>query len=519
MHSLMDSARTQPQVAAAAGDDSRELYVQGLLALRDGDPEDAASLLTRALRRRPEHPGMRRNLVRALLAAQRFEQVVIQANAALSASPNDAELHFARGTALNALGDHTRACVAFARAVALQPSHAPSYLNMGNAAADLDDLASAESLYRTAIRLDPALAEAHASLGYILTMTGQLDQATLACEAAIRLRPDFVQAHWNLAIAALLDGDLSRGFAEYEWRKRHPRYRAAFTDPDGCVWDGANAAGQTILVRAEQGFGDVIHFARYLPLIRDTGAIPLLACAPCLVPLMRSMPGVRVVSSADPLPPHDLWIDQLSLPRLFGTTLRTIPTPGPYLSADPGRVQAWRTRLAARRHGEKHPKRSRTIGIAFAGHPDHPGDRRRSIMPCLAAKLFDIPGLSFVNLQHGPSAAALGLPDLTPWMTDFGETAALIETLDLVITVDTSVAHVACALGKPVWIMLPHAPDWRWLQARPDSPWYRSARLFRQPAAGDWASVFQAVMRQLATTTQATAVNISQSPSAPLAQA
>lgn len=168
MHTVMDRAVAQP--SSPPTDDGRELYVQGLLALRDGEAGDAVSLLTRALRRQPAHPGMRRNLVRALLISEQHEQVVIHSDAALSATPDDGELHFARATALNALGQHARACAAFARSLALQPDHAASWLNMGNASADLDDLASAETLYRTALRLDPAMAEAHASLGYVLTM-------------------------------------------------------------------------------------------------------------------------------------------------------------------------------------------------------------------------------------------------------------------------------------------------------------------------------------------------------------
>ena len=523
MQNLADHAPAQPAAAPTTVDDGRDLYVQGLLALRDGHAQDAAALLTRALRRQPNHAGMRRNLVRALLVAEQFDQVLLHANAALSTTPDDAELHFVRGTALNALGDHTRACAAFTRAVSLQPGHAPTHLNMGNAAADLDDLTAAETHYRTAIRLDPALAEAYASLGHILTMQGRLAPATCACETAIRLRPDFAQAHWNLAIAALLEGDLPRGFAEYEWRKRHPRYRARHRALPGRSWDGTHAAGQTILVRAEQGFGDVIQFARYLPLIRDAGAVPLLACAPPLLPLILSMPGVRAVSSCDPPPPHDAWIDQISLARTFATTLHAIPSPGPYLSADPARIQAWHTRLAAQ-HPDWKPTgsdRRPTVGLAFAGNPDHRADRRRSIPSQRSAQLLDIPGLSFVNLQHGPSAVGLRLPDLTPWMTDYAETAALIANLDLVVTVDTSVAHLAGALGKPVWIMLPHAPDWRWLQHRSDSPWYRSAHLFRQPAPGDWTSVLGMVRRELqsarsaASNPHATAVSISQSRSAP----
>lgn len=486
MHTVMD----RPPALLAFAPETEEgqaLYVRGLLALRDGDAVDAVSLITRALRWQPANLGMRRNLVRALLLAERYPHVEIEADAALVRTPHDAELHFARGTALNALGRHSSACVAFARALSLRPGHAASWLNMGNASADLDDPAAAETMYLTALRLNPALAEAHASLGYILTMQGRLDEAKQACEAAIHLRPDFAQAHWNLAIATLLSGDLRRGFQAYECRKRVASYRADFPDLPGRLWDGSDPTGQTILVRAEQGFGDAIQFARYLPLILAAGGRPVLVCAPALVPLMRSMTGVEAVSCLDALPVYDRWIDQMSLPRVFGTTLETMPGAGRYLCADPNRVRAWRERLPE----------GRKVGIAFTGNPRHSGDRRRSIPADLGRSLCDIPGVSFINLQHGEAARGLGLPDLTPWMTDYARTAALIETLDLVVTVDTSVAHLAGALGKPVWILLPHAPDWRWLLGCTHSPWYDSVRLFRQTTAGDWAGVLADVVQIL----------------------
>jgi tetratricopeptide (TPR) repeat protein len=468
-------------------DDGRALYIQGLLALRQGDADRAVRLLGDALRVQPGHRGIGRNLVRALLAAGQFEAVLEQVCAALTVTPDVAELYFARGTALNALGHPARACAAFGRALSLRPDHAPSWLNMGNASADLDDLASAETLYRTAIRLDPALPEAHASLGHVLTMQGRIPDAIEACAAAIRLRPDFAPAHWNLAVAALLGGDLTRGFTAYEWRKRHDRYRADFPDLPGDLWGGSDITGKTILVRAEQGFGDTIQFARYLPLIRDTGATPILLCAGSLVPLFQSIDGVRAVSVADRLPAYDVRVDLMSLPHLFGTTLDTIPSPGAYLTADPVRTEVWRGRLPA----------GRRVGIAFAGHPGHPNDRRRSIQPEDAVRLLDVPGVSFVNLLHGPAAGGFGLTVLTPWLSDYADTAALIDALDIVVTVDTSVAHLAGALGKPVWILLPYVPDWRWLLGRTDSPWYRSARLFRQPVQGDWASVLARVRRDL----------------------
>ena len=490
MHGLMERAPAQSLAAPfeAPADDGQALYVQGLLALRGNRAEDAVALLTQALRRQPVHQGMRRNLVRALLVLERYEQVVLQANTALSHDPDDAELHFARGTALGELGQSSLACAAFSRALTLQPNHAPSWLNLGNASADQDDLQSAETLYRTAIRLDAALPEAHTSLGYVLTMQGRLPEAIATCEAAIRLRPKSAQAHWNLAVAALLAEDLPRGWQEFEWRKQHPRFQADFPDLPGPRWDGGDVAGRIILVRAEQGFGDVIQFARYLTMIRDRGGLPVLMCAPSLVGLIQSMPGVAAFARGEPLPRYDAWVDLLSLPLLFGTTLDSIPASDGYLAADPLRVQDWHERLPA----------GRKAGIVFAGNPQHSADRRRSVPLNLIDRLPNISGLSFVNLQHGPSAGGLPFLDLTRWMSDYAGTAALVANLDVVITVDTSVAHLAGALGKPVWIMLPHAPDWRWFLGRADSPWYRSARLFRQAAPGDWDSVLSRVIRELA---------------------
>ena len=461
------------------------LYVQGLSALRGGDLEEAIRLLTCALRRQPGHLGMRRNLVRALLRAERFEQVLIQANAALDIKPEDAELHFARGMALNALGQPSKASGAFAKALSLQPDHAESWLNMGNASAGLDNIEAAETMYRAALRLDPALAEAHASLGFILTRQGRLPEAIAACEAAIALRPGFAQAHWNLATGCLLAGDLPRGFAEAEWRKHHPRFRGDFPALPGPEWDGS--PGKTVLIRAEQGAGDTIQFARYLPSISERGCQPSIACAPALVPLLSSLPGVAAIAATDPSPSFDAWIDQMSLPRLFGTAIDNIPSPGQYLSADPTRVAAWQQRLAP----------GFRVGLALAGNPKHTGDKRRSVPFALADRLTGLPGFVFVNLQHGPMAADIGLPDLTGWLQDYTDTAALIQTLDLVVTVDTSVAHLAGSLGKRVWIMLPHAPDWRWMLGRTDSPWYRSARLFRQPSPGAWTAVLEDIGEQL----------------------
>ena len=235
------------------------------------------------------------------------------------------------------------------------------------------------------------------------------------------------------------------------------------------MWDGSDPRGRTILVRAEQGLGDTIQCARYLRLIRDAGGTPVLTCSPGLVPLRRSMDGVRAVTAGGPVPSYDARIDLMSLPGVFGTTLSDIPLAGGYLSADPVRVRDWSARLPP----------GRKAGVVFTGNPAHPDDGRRSIPLELVGSLPMIPGLSFVNLHHGPATGRLGLPDLTASMTDYADTAALLANLDVVVTVDTSVAHLAGALGTTALVLLPFAPDWRWMLDRSDSPWYNSLRLFR----------------------------------------
>jgi tetratricopeptide (TPR) repeat protein len=358
---------------------------------------------------------------------------------------------------------------------------------LANAQADLDDMEAAEELCRRAIRLDPNLPEAHASLGFILTTKGKLAAAIEACETAINLSPGFTQAHWNLAIAALLSGDLPRGFAAYEWRKRHLPYRGDFPNLTGPQWDGSDPTGRTILVRAEQGAGDVIQFARFLPSIREAGGAAILVCPSTVVPLIRSISGPDVISGNDPLPCYDAWIDLMSLPHVLGTTLGTLPGASGYLRADAERVAAWRDRLPV---GCK-------VGVVLAGNPAHPNDRRRSIPLHSVFPLPEIAGITFINLHHGAAARGLGLPDLSAQLTDYAETAALLENLDLIVTVDTSIAHLAGALGKPAWVLLPAAPDWRWLLERADSPWYASLRLLRQRRAGEWTDVLAQLMRTL----------------------
>jgi Flp pilus assembly protein TadD len=461
-------------------------YMAGLNQLRAGRIPDAVATFRDVLALDPAHAGARRNLIRALIAARDYEAVIAETSIALCQSPESAELHFLRGTAFNALFDPVQGRRALSTAVTLNPGLTPAWLNLGNTFVDTDDLATAEGHCRHALDLDPTLVEAHVSLGFILTTQGRLKEAIIALEEAIRIQPDNIQAHWNLATAALLAGDLPRGLKEYEHRKKHDLFRRDFINLPGPIWDGSNPGGRTILAHAEQGLGDTIQFARFLPLLARCGGRPILACEPSLILLLSKIAGVHVVSKFDPLPQYDAWIDQMSLPYAFGTTLDTIPSRGGYMTADPGLIAAHRSRLPP----------GRCIGLAWTGNPLHRNDQRRTPPMDAFTPLQALQHCHIVSLVPHRTLPGVALPPRP--LTDYAETAALIAALDLVITIDTSVAHVAGALGRPAWVLLPHAPDWRWLLGRSDSPWYDSVRLFRQPSPGDWRSVMARVVAALA---------------------
>ncbi|MGH7102153.1 MAG: tetratricopeptide repeat protein, partial [Acetobacteraceae bacterium] len=428
-------------------------------------------------------------LAASVLHGERPAEALAAAECAALAAPDLVEAEFLRAMALAGLGAGPAAIAGLERTIARDPTHAKAHLNLGNLLAEEDRLEEAEGSCRRAIALDPRLPEAHASLGYLLTAEGRLDEAIAACLSALALDPEFVQAHWNEGIARLLQGDYARGWEKYEARKGYERFIRLYPDPEGPIWQGEALAGRTILVHAEQGLGDTIQFARYLPLLAQAGAQVVLACDPALVPLMAGqpsalMPGLEaVVVRGSTLPPYDCWINQMSLPHRFATTLDSIPSPGRYLAADPERTRHFRERLP----------QGRRIGLAWAGNPLHSNDRRRSMPIGALAPLLAGSGASFVSLQSGARAAEVrefpGIRDFSAELADFAETAALIEALDLVVTVDTSVAHCAAALGKKTWILLPHAADWRWLVGRTDSPWYCSVRLFRQERPGAWDSL------------------------------
>jgi hypothetical protein len=334
------------------------------------------------------------------------------------------------------------------------------------------------------------MANAHVDLANVLQAKGLLDEAMAECRQSIALSPNLAAAHMELGLLHLQRGELLAGWAEYEWRWHltgEKLYRIDFPQP---YWFGAPLEGKRILLHAEQGLGDTLQFVRYAPLVAERGGRVILACQPEMMELMTSVKGVeQVVARLGPLPQFDTHCPLLSLPRLFQTTLETIPSATPYLFAEDTRRASWHTRLP----GDGRKK----IGLVWAGK-DWPNPNR-SISPEHLAPLQSVQNAWWCSLQKQDAGGPPGL-ELTDWtaeLKDFSDTAALIANLDLVVTIDSATAHLAGALGKPVWVLLPFMADWRWMQARSDSPWYPSMRLFRQNKAGDWTSAIADVVKEL----------------------
>jgi len=460
-----------------------------------GDAAGAARLCRASLAANPRALPPRLVLASALLASRDIAAALDEADAVLNMDLAVSVAHFVRGTALHELRRDSEAAASLQRAVELAPGDAKSWLNFGITLTALDKLDAALPALQRACALAPRSAEAHASLGTALVQCLRLPEAVVAYRTALRLRPDFADASWDLGFALLLGGDFVSGWAALRTRKPEEEQALAARGVTGAEWNGQDDAVETLLVVASQGLGDTIQFARYLPLLAAQGHRVLLACDPRLAPLLKTLKGVaEVIVPSDPLPPHDAWVAMSSLPRLFATTRFTIPSSASYLAPDPARVERWRAAIAT---GSAHGP---AVGLVWAGNPAHANNARRSMPQSALAPLLKVPGVRFIGLQRD---AAVPPPqsviDLSADLTDLAETAAALHALDLVITVDTAVAHLAGALGRPAWIALPYAPDWRWLLDREDSPWYRSVRLFRQPKTGDWDSVATALANGLDT--------------------
>jgi tetratricopeptide (TPR) repeat protein len=384
------------------------------------------------------------------------------------------------------LGQWDEAIDACERALSLDANYAPAYTNLGIVLDALGRYEDAVTAYRRAVAVDPAYAKGHANLAVALRVSGQLDEAFAASQRAVALDPDDPQIGFNHAHALLMNGHLADGFEAFRWGRTCKEWAdgyPALVEPE---WQGEAFAGRTLLIYAEAGLGDTLQFVRYLPMVAERGGSIILQVHPALVPLLRTDPRLTVVARGEPLPRFDLQVPLIGLPRIFGTTLDSIPAGVPYLHPESAKLAQWRRALddaAALR-----------VGVVWAGNIRHKGDRLRSLAADQLLSRLVVPGVKLYSLQKelraadAPALAALGrdIVDLAPALGDFSDTAAAVAALDLVISVDTSVAHLAGALGRPVWVLLPHALDWRWLRDREDSPWYPTMRLFRQERPLVW---------------------------------
>lgn len=395
-------------------------------------------------------------------------------------------------------GDAKRAVDLFMAAIERDPTVSAYHNNCGEAYRALGEYDRAVACYRAAIAIAADSPHAYLNLGLALQSQGRIAEAISALERAVALSPDDADLHLGLSAALLVYGEYARGWKEYAWRRARPAYTETVPRLSKPRWTGETLAGGTILLYPEQGYGDAIQFARYAPLVADRCARVILKCHAALDSLFESISDrVEVIRGKAPVPHYDAHASLLDLPGIFGTGLDNIPASVPYLHVPVERVEAWRRRMQPWRGALR-------IGMTWAGNPNHANDRNRSCTLAHFSVLAEVEGALFISLQKDgaiPERAwptgATPLLDLGPEIEDFSDTAAIIENLDLVISVDTSVAHLAGALAKPTWTLLAFPPDWRWLTHRADSPWYPTMRLFRQPRPGAWPEVFREVATAL----------------------
>lgn len=458
-------------------------YNRGNALLAEGRHAEAAASYEQALALKPDDAEALNNLAVALHLLGRFEISLHMAERSLAIRPAYARALHNRGNALLALKRPEEALASYREAYAISPE--PAWmLHFGHALQALERHEEALECYERAIAHEPRSGEAFGGRGNALQALNRHEAALESYRRALELDPDDAESHWNEALALLAVGDYARGWQEYEWRWRNPALGMPRRDPGKPLWLGReDLAGKTVLLHAEQGYGDAIQAIRYAPRVAARGARVVLVCQSSLRALFAGVEGVStVVKDDEPLPHFDCHAPLMSLPLAFGTTLETIPS-APYLRASsPRKIES----------GKK-----LKVGLAWRGNPQFSRVRTKSFPFAELLPLLGLEPCAFYSLQPGAAETHAALIDHTGDLEDFEDTAALIAGLDLVVSIDTAVAHLAGAMGKPVWILLPWHADWRWMRAREDSPWYPSARLFRQPAPGDWASVIHRVRDEL----------------------
>jgi tetratricopeptide (TPR) repeat protein len=549
---LADAEELYREILAARPRHFDALQLLGALSLQAGHIEEGAELLKKALTVNGMQAPIHSNLAFALNALDQHEAALAAANRALAIKPGFPDALNNRGMALAALGRPLDALASFEkaitaqpdfpeawnnrscalrdlgqpvdaiascdRALALRPDYAEAWSNRGNALSDMNRPAEAQASYERALAASGKLTDAWNNLGLAFVDQNRHDDALTCYERALALAPDAAETHWNRALCLLQMGRFEAGWVEYEWRWERKRIKAGKCAFDAPLWLGQTPLdGKTILLYAEQGLGDTLQFCRYASLVAQQGARVILEVQPELVRLVSRLQGVaQIVEAGEPLPPFDCHCPLLSLPLALGTNMATIPGKTPYLFADAEDSERFRERIDGIDSTGASAGDTRTlkVGLAWAGgaRPHVPelrkNDARRSLAFEQLAPLVDVGGVQFFSLQKGPPAEQLDAArerhpasrlviDWTDELHDFADTAALVDNLDLVISVDTSTAHLAGAMNKPVWVLNRLDTCWRWMLERSDSPWYPSVRLFRQPSLGNWGSVINAVAHAL----------------------
>ena len=524
---LRDAEKLYARVLKAAPDHFDALHLLGLVKAQNGQMGDAYRLMSAALKTNPNAPDALVNFANVLHALKRDAEALECLDKALAMRPGDLEALLYRGNALSALnrpqdalacfdavlarnpnhgdallnrgtvfatlGRHAQALADFDAMLARAPNHIEALYNRGTALLELDRQAEALTAFDHALAQAPKHVRAWNNRGRALQTLNRHDEAVASFEKATALDKDYADAHFNLALSLLTIGELRRGFAKYEWRWKRSGMSDARRSYRGRLWLGEFPLGRrTILLPAEQGLGDTIQFARYAPLLARAGANVVLEVQPELKTLLSSVEGIMSCHArGETLPAYEVYCPLGSLPLALKTERSTIPADIPYLRAGDAAIAKWRSAMEA--------LRGKRVALAWAGHARHANDRNRSIDLKLLEPLFGIDGVSFISIQRElreDDAALLArhanVAHLGDGLADMADTAAVIALADLTIAVDTSVVHLAGATGHEAWVLLPFSPDWRWTLTGAQTPWYPQARLFRQPAPGDWPSAIAA---------------------------
>ncbi len=509
---------------------SGALFLSGLICQQSNEFDKAITFYQRALQFDPGLISAYYNLGSVFQEKGQLEEAIAYYQRVLELDPTLADAWNGMGIVFQEKGQLEEAITYYQRALELDPRLADAYYNLGKVFCEKGQLDGAIAHYQKALRLNPNSAEVYNNLGFCLqekwpgdeALTyfqraiglnphfaeayynlalyhhdrNLLDEAVAYYKKAIEYKPDFADAHWNMACALLLAGNFDQGWREYEWRWKLKDHRGhTFSST---LWDGSDISGRTVLLHAEQAFGDTIQFIRYAPLVARRGARVVVQCPKELASLLGKVEGVeQVVADGGQLPDFDLQCPLLSLPHVFETTLENIPVEIPYITADLLLFRKWRDRLHCDGPGFK-------VGLVWTGRTKAKRERGRSCSLALFSALAGFDNIKFYSLQKGEGSEQAKTPpkdmkliDYTEEIQDFSDSAALIANLDLIISIDTAVAHLAGALGRPVLTLLPFVPDWRWLLNRDDSPWYPTMRLFRQPSPGDWEAVIRNIEREL----------------------